>query len=88
MAADETLDKEYLLQDGMAALREAAVRLVLGSGSRALVQNRVREGRGGEGRGGGISLVVSSSCSQSVTSAQCVGWLLSVFTAASVHSVG
>lgn len=40
MAADETLDKEYLLQDGMAALWEAAVRLVLGSGSRALVQNR------------------------------------------------
>ena len=62
MAADETLDKEYLLQDGMAALWEAAVRLVLGSGSRALVQNRVRgrEGRGGKGRD---FFGTSSSCS-------------------------
>ena len=71
MAADETLDKEYLLQDGMAALREAAVRLVLGSGSRALVQNRVRgrEGRGGEG----IYLVVPQvAVSQSGVVAVCL----------------
>ena len=78
MAADETLDKEYLLQDGMAALREAAVRLVLGSGSRALVQNRVRKGRGGDFFGS------PSDCSQSVS----LGWSLSVFTAAFVHGVG
>ena len=48
MAADETLNKEYLPQEGMAALQEVAMRLVLGSGSKALVHNRVR---GGEGRG-------------------------------------
>ena len=68
MAADETLDKEYLLQDGMAALREAAVRLVLGSGSRALVQNRVR---GREGRGGDF-FGSPSSCSQSVWGGRCL----------------
>ena len=47
MAADETLNKEYLPQEGMGALQEVAVRLVLGAGSKALVQNRVREGRQG-----------------------------------------
>ena len=47
MAADETLNKEYLPQEGMGALQEVAVRLVLGAGSKALMQNRVREGRQG-----------------------------------------
>lgn len=49
MANDETLNKEYLPQEGMAALQEVAAQLVLGAGSKALMQNRVR---GGEGRGG------------------------------------
>lgn len=60
MAADETLNKEYLPQEGMGALREVAVRLVLGAGSKALVQNRV--GRGGESLCGVGSVWSMSSC--------------------------
>ena len=41
MASDETLNKEYLPQEGMKSFSEAAMRLVLGNASEALVQNRV-----------------------------------------------
>ena len=41
MAADETLNKEYLSIDGHKGFSDSAMKLVLGSGSKALVENRV-----------------------------------------------
>ena len=41
MCSDPMLDHEYLPMDGLKAFTDAASRLVLGSDSQAIIQNRV-----------------------------------------------